>query len=337
MLVIAAVTDTGIGLGPANLATIAAYMAVVIAMGFWFSRNDRTSTDYLLGGRRIVWWAVGISYMMSILSTISMVMVPGEIFNNGLSAYFLYGLVYPFTAIGGFFLFIRFYYKLKLFTPFAYLERRYDPGIRHLISTLFFITRLIYIAMVLFSSAKVFTGAAGWDAKYTIPLIAVIGILYTVMGGMRAVVWTDVLQFFALFGGLALVIVICTSHIDGGYTGVIRYALEHGRGPVEYANPEFYQFHPYVRLCFWMLLLGVFLDPIFYHGCDQISVQRLLSTSSYRQAMKAALTNSVVVLPVSLMLWYVGLAVFTEIVLFVGLLVLALAYVWRKGGLDWDR
>lgn len=307
---LAVINNAPIGLGPVNIATIVVYMVVAIAMGFWFSRRERTSEDFLLGGRRIPWWAIGISCLMSLTSTISMVMVPGEVFNNGLSTYILFSFVYPFTAIGAFFLFIRFYYKLKVFTPFAYLERRYDTGVRHLISILYFWTRLVYLAMVLFSSAKVFTGAAGWNPYWTIPIIAVIGILYTVLGGMRAVVWTDVLQFFVLYGGLTLAIVICTSHIDGGFAGVFEYAFEHNRGPVQYANPEFYQFHPYVRLCFWMLLLMVIFDPIFYNGCDQITVQRLLSTRSYKDSMKAAIANSMMVLPSILMLQFIGLAIF---------------------------
>ena len=298
-------------LGTVNIATIVVYMLVVIGMGFWFSRRERTSEDFLLGGRSIVWWAIGISYLMSLTSTISMVMVPGETFNNGISAYILFGVVYPFTSVAAFFLFIRFYYKLKVFTPFAYLERRFDPGVRYLISILYFWTRLVYLAMVLFSSAKVFTGAADWNPYWTIPFIAVIGIVYTVLGGMRAVVWTDVMQFIVLFGGLAMAIVICTSHVDGGFAGVLEYAFEHDRGPVQYANPEFYQFHPYVRLCFWMLLLQVLIDPIFYNGCDQITVQRLLSTSTYKQAMKAAIMNGMLVIPSILMMLFIGMAVYT--------------------------
>ena len=132
-------------LHPANLSVIVLYMMAVVAVGAWFSRREETSEEYLLGGRRMPWWAVGISYMMSLLSTVSLVMVPGEIYNHGLSLYIL-GPLYPLTSILMFYAFVRFYYKLEVFTPFAYLGRRYDPAVRLLISILYLWTRLIYLA-----------------------------------------------------------------------------------------------------------------------------------------------------------------------------------------------
>jgi len=96
-----------ISLGPINYLTIIIYMVAVVGMGYWFSRRENTSEEYLLGGRNIPWWAVGISYYMSITSTISMVMIPGEIYNNGLSLWMLQ-LLFPFTVLLGFFLFRRF-------------------------------------------------------------------------------------------------------------------------------------------------------------------------------------------------------------------------------------
>ena len=142
----------------ADLTTIILYLMSVVLIGAWFSRREETSEEYLLGGRRMPWWAVGISYMMSLLSTISLVMVPGEIYNHGLSLYVL-GPLYPLTAILMFYVFVRFYYRLGVFTPFSYLERRYDRSVRLLISILYLWTRLIYLGMVLFSSSKVFEGA----------------------------------------------------------------------------------------------------------------------------------------------------------------------------------
>ena len=291
-------------------AAMGMYLLVVVAMGLWFSRDEKTSEDYLLGGRTIPWYAIGISYMMSLLSTYSMVMVPGEIFNNGLSLWML-GLLAPFTTILAFYVFIRFYFRLQSFTPFEYLERRYDKNVRLLVSVIYLWTRLLYLAMVLFATSKVFQGGAGWRPWATILLVGAIGIVYTVLGGMKAVVWTDVLQFFVLGGGLIVAIVFCVRATGGGFFGVITYALEHGRGPTRYAEASFYYFNPYVRLCFWLLLLGRFTEPLFYSSADQISVQRLLSTKSYEDAKKAIFANAVLSLPFMLALWYIGLAIFT--------------------------
>ena len=299
-----------ISLDPTNYLIILAYMIVVVGIGFWFSREEKTSEEYLLGGRRIPWWAVGISYKMSITSTVSMVMIPGEIYNNGLTLW-MTQLLFPFTALLAFFFCVRFFFKLKVFTPFEYLERRFDSRVRLFVSMIYFWVRLAYLASVLYASAKVFEGAAGWSVWITIPVVAVIGIVYTFLGGLRAVVWTDVLQFIVLYGGLLLGIVICVAGVDGGFVEVLSYSFEHRRGPVHFAQGDFYRFDPYVRLCFWFLLMGVFTDAIFYTTADQITIQRLLSTGTYEEARKAAYAHSLLQIPFTLMLWFVGLAIFT--------------------------
>jgi SSS family transporter len=286
------------------------YLVAVIALGFKFSKNEDSSEDYLLGGRKIPWYAVGISCLMSLLSTYSLVMVPGEIFNHGLSMWSL-GFLAPFVQIPAFLIFVRFYFKLNSFTPFEYLERRYDSKVRALIATIYTYSRLIYLAMVLFATSKVFEGAAGWPAWVTILLVGVIGIVYTVMGGMLAVVWTDVLQFFVLIGGLGIAIVVLCINVDGGFFGAITYTFEHGHGLSKYSDPNFYLCNPYVRLTFWLLLIGTFMAPLKGAASDQITIQRLLSTNSYKSAFKAQLTSSILSIPFMMILLFIGMGIFS--------------------------
>lgn len=293
-----------------DYAAMVIYMVAVIGLGIKFSKNENNSEDYLLGGRKIPWYAVGISCLMSLLSTYSLVMVPGEIFNHGLSMWSL-ALLAPLLQIPAFLIFIRFYFKLNSFTPFEYLERRYDRKVRTLIATIYTYSRLVYLAMVLFATSKVFEGAAGWPAWITILLVGVIGIVYTVMGGMLAVVWTDVLQFFVLVGGLGIAIVVLCANIDGGFLGAITYTFENGHGLSRYSDPDFYLCNPYVRLTFWLLLLGQFMAPLKLAASDQITIQRLLSTSSYKSAFKAQITSSVLTIPFMLILWFIGMGIFT--------------------------
>ena len=262
------------------------YLAVVIIIGLWCSREEKNSEDYLLGGRKMPWAAVGISCLMSLFSTYSLVMIPGEIFSHGLSLWVL-GLIAPFISILGFMVFTRFYFKLNSFTPFEYLEYRYDKYVRLLIAGLHSYARLIYLAMVLFSTSKVFEGGAGWPAWFTITLVGIVGILYTVLGGMKAVIWTDVLQFFVLCGGIIIAVVVLGLKIDGGLTGGVAYAFEHGRGLDRFAETDFYLCNPYVRLSFWLIILGQITGAFTNSASDQITIQRLLSTSSYKNAFKA--------------------------------------------------
>ncbi len=286
------------------------YMLAVVALGAYFSKNEDSSEEYLLGGRRMPWYAVGISCLMSLLSTYSLVMVPGEIYNHGLSLWMIQ-LTAPLFTVLAFMLFIRFYFRLGSFTPFEYLEYRYDSRIRSLIASIVLYTRGMWLAMVLFSTAKVFEGGAGWPAWITITVVGIIGIVYTVMGGLKAVIWTDVLQFFVLVLGMGIAIGVLIQHIDGGATGAISYAIGHGHGATRFTEPDFYVINPYVRLTFWLLLLGAIMNPLASAASDQVNIQRLLSTSSYKESLKAQITSSLISLPFMLMLWFVGLAIFT--------------------------
>jgi SSS family transporter len=299
-----------LSLSTIDLTALVTYMMVVVAIGLVFSRQEKSSEDFLLGGRKVAWWAVGISTMMSVVSTVSMVAVPGEVYNNGLSM-LMFSVLYPVTSLIAFFLFIRFYFKLRSFTPFDYLERRFGPGVRLALSLLYIFKVIVYVALVLYASATIFEGAAGWDIPTTIVVIAVIGIFYTMLGGIRAVIWTDVIQFFTMFGGILVAVWICVRACDGGLPEVLDYAFDHGRGPERFADPDFYTLNPYVRLSFWLLLTFALLEPVFYNSADQITVQRLLSTSSYKSAKKATITNSLVILPITFIPWLIGLAIFT--------------------------
>lgn len=299
-----------IQLATSDLVVIGLYLLLVVGIGLYFSHGKRTSEDYLLGGRSVPFWAVGISCMMSVVSTVSLVAVPGEIYNNGMSMLML-SLLYPITSILAFLLFIRFYFRLRSFTPFDYLQRRFGTSVRLAISSLYLFTRIIYVAMVLYTSAAIFQAAAGWPIPTTVAVITVIGIFYTMIGGIRAEIWTDVIQCFVMYGGIIVAMWFCVQACDGGLFEVISYAFEHGRGPERYTDPDFYSLNPYARLGFWLLLTFALIEPLFYNSADQITVQRLLSTSSYEQAKKATITNSFMILPITFIPWLIGLAIFT--------------------------
>ena len=293
-----------------DFAVMGVYLAFVVGLGILFSRKEDSTDEYLLGGRRMPWWVIGISYMISLMSTISLVAVPGEAYNYGITRS-LMTVMAPFAAIGTFYLFVRFYFRVKTFTPFSYLEQRFDRRVRLLGSLVFVWTRVTYLAMVLYSSSKVFEGAAGWPVWFTVCLIGAIGIFYTTLGGMKAVVWTDFTQFIILLVGMALIAIKISMVVDGGVPGIVSYAFAEGHGFQGVKEPGFFSFSPYVRLTFWLLVVGIIMEFMFYNSSDQISIQRLLSTSSYKQAQKSMFTFVVIGLPFSCVLWFIGLAVFS--------------------------
>ena len=294
----------------ADYSVMVLYFAAIAYMGWRYSGDTRTSRGFLLGGGNLPVFALAISVLMASLSAFSLVMVPGEIFNHGLSMW-MFNLIVPPLTIATCMVFMRFYFRIGAFTPFEYLERRYDRHVRTLIAALTIYLRIIYLGMVMFSTSKVFEGAAGWPTWRTITLCGVVSMLFVAKGGLKAAVWSDVMQFVVLIGGMAAILGALLWKIDGGALAAVAYPFEHGRGLDAFAKPEFYSIDPYVRLSFWLLLLGQMLAPVTAMASDQMTVQRLLASGSYRKAVRTQVLNACVSIPTMLLLWVIGLSVFT--------------------------
>jgi SSS family transporter len=298
-----------LGLAGLDYTVVVAYLLVILVIGWWFTERKTNTDSYMLGDRSMAWWLIGVSYTVSLLSTISLVAIPGEAYSYGIIMS-LRSVITPVAAMVGFYLFVRFYFRSHVFTPFQYLEERFDVRVRSIAAVLYWLTRLFYLALVLYSSAKVFEGASQWPVPLTIVLVGIIGTLYTTCGGVRAVVWTDLVQFLILAGGLTWVLVAAVNKGPGGMIEMVEYAVEHGRGMPELRDPEFYSVSPYVRVSLWVLAFGVFSEFLFYNSSDQIAIQRLLSTSAYSQAKRSMYTFVVISIPVTMVLWLTGMAIF---------------------------
>ncbi len=290
---------------------IIVYMIAVLGIGWYFSRDENTSENYLLGGRNMPFLAIGISCMMSLLSSISIVMVPGEIYNNGVTLFILTPLIALPLGIPCYLLFTRFYFALGSYTPYEYLEYRYDPTVRLVVAISAFYGRVLYLGMVLYTTSKIFEGAYGWPAWFTILLVGLFGIAYTVMGGMKAVVWTDVLQFFVLFGGFVIIVAVLCCNISGGAWEAVSCAFREGHGLPQFAEPDFYTLSPYVRLLFFLMLWNALMTPLTQACSDQINIQRLLSTRNWREGFKSQIVSTTFGILSMLILFFVGMAIFT--------------------------
>ncbi len=289
---------------------IAVYTVVVIGIGFLFSREKKDSETYLLGGRSMPAWAIGIACMMSLFSSVSIVMYPGEIYNYGMT-YFLSSLITPFLAIPCYMLFARFYFRLKCFTPYEYLEYRYDRTVRGVVAVASFYTKVIYIGMVLYTSAKIFEGAFHWAPWFSILLVAVIGIGCCFIGGSKAVVWTDVFQAIITFGGLLAVCAILCWKIKGGFIGAVSVAIADGHGMPQFGQKEFYSLSPYVRLLFWTMLYGSIANCLTNACSNQVAIQRYLSCKDWKEGLKSQLISIVSGLAFTFILFFTGLALYT--------------------------
>ncbi len=286
---------------------IAVYALGMLAVGWYYSRRTVTTEDYLLGGRKMKPLAVGLSLFATLLSTISYLAWPSETISDG--PLFMMGAIasYPFIYfVTGWFL-IPFIMKLKVTSAYEILESRLGPVVRLLGSFLFLALRLAWMAVIIFTTSdKVLVTLMGWPASATPYVCIVLGaitVIYTSMGGLRAVVFTDVVQTFILFGGAILTLVLVTVYLGGVSAWWPTEWLAHWPKPA-------WGYQPGVRVTFFAGFLATFTWYVCTSGSDQMAIQRYLATRDLKAARFVLGTSLVASTFVTLIMISVGLAVF---------------------------
>jgi SSS family transporter len=297
------------GFGVWDYMAMAAYIGGIVAMGLFFMTRQKSTEDYFLGGRQFHWLPVAISMFASLFSAISYIAIPAEAYNNGMmlflkSAFVLLGV--PPAVI----IFVRFFRRLSLTTAYEYLERRFDLRVRLLASGLFLLLRSFYLGVVLFASAVALQPATGWSLWFSIILMGVVATLYTTMGGIKSVIWTDVVQFVVLLGGISLVLGILAVEHPEGLAGIWAYAKARGHTFNQVSQPDFYTFDPFLRLSLWMMIISAIFTKLSLAGADQISIQRYLSTRNEKDATRSLVWGTVLGVPVMFLLFLTGLGLF---------------------------
>jgi len=191
--------------GTLNWAIVIAYLLGNLLLGYMMSRRVKTSEDYYLGDRSAPWWAIGISVIATYVSALSFLGGPAWAYGDGMAALAIH-INYPLVIFVVVAVFLPFFFNSGVASIYEYLERRFGRKSRTIMSLLFLITQSITAASILTATAVVVTFVTGIDAKMAVWIMTAIVLVYTLMGGMNAVIWTDVLQGFILFLGAGIVL-----------------------------------------------------------------------------------------------------------------------------------
>ncbi len=268
---------------------IALYAAGMLLVGAYYSRRTRTQDDYLLGGRAMKPWAVGLSLFATLLSTISYLAVPGEMIKHGPMIIAQVAVLPLIVIVVGWFL-IPHFMKLNVTTAYEILELRFGVSVRILASVFFLSLRLLWMAVIIYATtSKVLIPLLGWSEAATPYVCAVLGLItvaYTSMGGLRAVVFTDVAQTFILFGGAVLAILLITGRLGG----VAAWWPTHWAPTWD--KPVFW-FDAKARVTFASACLSAFVWYVCTAGSDQMAIQRYLATRDARAARRMFTTSMV--------------------------------------------
>ncbi len=268
-------------MGMIDWAIVVAYSAIVIVIGIIASRKQSGTDEYFRGAKQIPWWAIGFSIIATSFSAASLLGGPGEGYGHGflylqlqLGDLIGYGLVIA--------IFLPFFVRLNLTTAYEYLEKRFDAKTRSLGSLCFLLFVIARLGGLLYAAALVVSVLTGIDTNVAILIVGVISVIYTVAGGLTAVVWTDVLQFGMIFVGLGAGIWAAVTAVPGGFGELWRIAGENGKLVMFNFDwdPADLRSLPTALLAYGVLAFAV-------AGTNQQSVQRYVSCADEKSARKA--------------------------------------------------
>jgi len=306
------------GLSSFDYAVIAAYLAAMLSMGLVIARRQKSIDDFFVGGRNLPSWAVGISLIASLLSTITYLGMPGEMFRTGIG-FVTRQLGLPVVLLVVWFVIIPFFMKLNLTSAYEYLERRFDYPTRAIAAMFCLLLLFGWISVVVLTASKAMSEIALLDIGYffgtnsaehrdadmhaIILGIGMFSVLYTTLGGIRAVVWTDVIQFFVLISGALFTMGAIAYSTNSGIGDWLAVAREYKHEQVEWFSLDIR-----TRSTVFTIAIGMTFWTICTHGSNQVALQRYFAVKDVWAARRTFLVNALSSFGLGLILAGVGIA-----------------------------
>jgi len=285
---------------------VVAYLVYVIWDGIRMTKHTGSKEGYFLANRSLPWWAVGLSVMATQMSAITLVGTPGQAYSDGMRfIQFYYGL--PFAMIILCVTVVPFFHRANVFTAYEYLEKRFDVKVRTLTSFFFLISRGLGVGTIISAPSIVLSIVFGWNLIVTIFAIGLTTTVYTMLGGVQAVTWTDVKQMVIIFIGLGVAIWVIISGFPAGVSVIDGLQLAGSLGKLETVDTKFDLSETYT---IWSGLIGGLFLMLGYFGCDQSQVQRFLTARSVDEGRTSLLMSAFLKIPMQFVILLMGVLVF---------------------------
>ena len=299
-------TESDEHFGIIDFSTIGIYLSIMIGVGVFFSFRNKTSDDFFRGGQRVPWFVAGLSIFATMLSSITFIAIPAKAYATNW-VYFMYNMtaiaITPLVIL----LFLPFFRKIDATSAYEYLEKRFNRAARLFASASFIIFQIGRMAIVMYLPALALAAITPMSEHQCILLMGILSIIYCTMGGLEAVVWTDTIQTFVLFGGALVSLALIVSRVDGGVGGFISTAG---------ADDKFHMINwdfssaSFATTALWVVVLGGIAQNLVPYTSDMAVVQRYMSVRDTLSAKRAIWTNAIAILPASLLFFGVGTALF---------------------------
>lgn len=282
-------------------------LLLIVVYGVYKSRGIKNIDGYLLGNRSLPWYHVGLSVMATQASAITFLSAPGLAYSSGMSfVQFYFGL--PLAMIVLCITFVPIFHRLKVFTAYEFLEKRFDVRTRGLTALLFLIQRGISTGITIFAPALIISTILHVDLTLTTLAIGSFVVIYTTYGGTKAVSHTQLLQMSIIFGSLLIagLLVIHLLPVDVGFSKALHIAGKSGK-----TNALDFTFDLNNNYTLWTGLIGGFFLQLSYFGTDQSQVGRYLTGSSIRESRMGLIMNGLLKVPMQFAILLIGVLVFT--------------------------
>ncbi|HEX6863384.1 MAG TPA: sodium:solute symporter [Thermoanaerobaculia bacterium] len=276
--------------GALDIAILVAYMAGMVLLGSWLGRGARDVAEYAVGGRDQSWWLILFSIIATETSAVTFLSIPGFAYERNFTwIQIALGFVAGRFVVA--FLLLPEYFKGTLFTSYEVLHRRFGGATKQTASVLFILTRSLADGLRLFLSALVLQEMTGISIPWAVAALGITTVVYTYLGGMRAVLWTDLIQFFLYLAGALIALFAILTRLPGGWNQLIDMGQAAGKFraldfTLDWSEP----------FGFWAGLIGGAFIALGSHGVDQLSVQRYLSARGLPEARRAVWMSGIVAL-----------------------------------------
>jgi SSS family transporter len=291
-------------LAAVDVAIVVLYVLATIGLGAWFSRRQQNLRTYFVGDRDVSWWLILVSIVATETSTVTFLSVPGVAFHGNFTFLQLaFGYVIGRIVIAWFLL--PQYLRGELMSAYQLLQQRFDRSVQRTASGLFLLTRVVADGLRLYLAALLLQQFTGWNGEISVLVIGGATILYTLLGGMQAVIWADLIQFVIYVLG-AVVAAVCILRLIPGGFGEFAASGEQASKFIVFN----FSSDPRQAYTFWAGLIGGAFLTMASHGADQMMVQRYFCSRSLGEARVALVMSGLVVLGQFLLFLGIGAGLF---------------------------
>ncbi len=301
----------GASFGIVNWIIVVVYLLAMVGIGYWFmQRESATSTDdYFRGGQRIPWWVAGLSIFATVLSSITFMAVPALSYEQDWNKWVGQWPIVILVPLVVFF-YLPFFRKLNVTSAYEYLEARFNLAIRLIASASFMIFHVGRIAIVLYLPALALSSVTDINIYMAISVIGLLCVVYTVMGGIEAVVWTDAIQALVLIGGALLCFILVVFNVDGGLSAITDTLADDSKFlNVDWSLKEACNFGSGTKSG-WLFFFGFFFASLPNYTAGQDVVQRYVTTPTEKEAAKSLWLNVFMTLFGSALFFALGTALY---------------------------